>query len=185
MYVRCVRRANSDVEWPRVRPAIQFPPLWCCRWASEPGHSIARASWRLLSNPDWNHARTFLMSMAGAEKTIAMLSSVGRQHAMPAVQRSICQHSTHPPLDFNWTWSVKMSCMNRILIIGATGTVGRQVLSQLPATDVEVRALVRNPRTAGLPSHVDVVTGDLTLPETRSEERRVGKECRSRWSPYH
>ena len=26
----------------------------------------------------------------------------------------------------------------------------------------------------------------LTLPEEkRSEERRVGKECRSRWSPYH
>src|SRR5256884_9888194 len=25
---------------------------------------------------------------------------------------------------------------------------------------------------------------DLT-PEHRSEERRVGKECRSRWSPYH
>ena len=24
-----------------------------------------------------------------------------------------------------------------------------------------------------------------TLQETRSEERRVGKECRSRWSPYH
>ena len=23
------------------------------------------------------------------------------------------------------------------------------------------------------------------LPLTRSEERRVGKECRSRWSPYH
>ena len=22
-------------------------------------------------------------------------------------------------------------------------------------------------------------------PYTRSEERRVGKECRSRWSPYH
>src|ERR1039458_2595296 len=24
-----------------------------------------------------------------------------------------------------------------------------------------------------------------TLPPMRSEERRVGKECRSRWSPYH
>src|SRR2546426_10216341 len=23
------------------------------------------------------------------------------------------------------------------------------------------------------------------LPRSRSEERRVGKECRSRWSPYH
>ena len=22
-------------------------------------------------------------------------------------------------------------------------------------------------------------------PDDRSEERRVGKECRSRWSPYH
>src|SRR3989442_9556488 len=25
----------------------------------------------------------------------------------------------------------------------------------------------------------------ITNPENRSEERRVGKECRSRWSPYH
>ena len=25
----------------------------------------------------------------------------------------------------------------------------------------------------------------LRCPECRSEERRVGKECRSRWSPYH
>ena len=24
-----------------------------------------------------------------------------------------------------------------------------------------------------------------TVTYTRSEERRVGKECRSRWSPYH
>ena len=26
---------------------------------------------------------------------------------------------------------------------------------------------------------------DKKLLEYRSEERRVGKECRSRWSPYH
>ena len=25
----------------------------------------------------------------------------------------------------------------------------------------------------------------LRRPDDRSEERRVGKECRSRWSPYH
>jgi len=56
--------------------------------------------------------------------------------------------------------------MNRILIIGATGRVGRHVISQLPADGVHVRALVRNPHTAGLPSHVEVVCGDLTLPET-------------------
>ena len=26
---------------------------------------------------------------------------------------------------------------------------------------------------------------EKSWPTTRSEERRVGKECRSRWSPYH
>ena len=26
---------------------------------------------------------------------------------------------------------------------------------------------------------------DRFVKENRSEERRVGKECRSRWSPYH
>ena len=35
-------------------------------------------------------------------------------------------------------------------------------------------------------THLEIVvepTGPAWLP--RSEERRVGKECRSRWSPYH
>ena len=30
-----------------------------------------------------------------------------------------------------------------------------------------------------------VTVGNTTTPFVRSEERRVGKECRSRWSPYH
>ena len=37
---------------------------------------------------------------------------------------------------------------------------------------------------------MDIYTGDLEdgqaiVQQMRSEERRVGKECRSRWSPYH
>src|ERR1022692_4060615 len=28
-------------------------------------------------------------------------------------------------------------------------------------------------------------SGKVTVVNNRSEERRVGKECRSRWSPYH
>ena len=31
----------------------------------------------------------------------------------------------------------------------------------------------------------DLVKRLASLPTKRSEERRVGKECRSRWSPYH
>ena len=30
-----------------------------------------------------------------------------------------------------------------------------------------------------------LVSGANGLAQWRSEERRVGKECRSRWSPYH
>ena len=29
------------------------------------------------------------------------------------------------------------------------------------------------------------VAEELRMGGNRSEERRVGKECRSRWSPYH
>ena len=31
----------------------------------------------------------------------------------------------------------------------------------------------------------DIAEGKVPKIVTRSEERRVGKECRSRWSPYH
>ena len=41
------------------------------------------------------------------------------------------------------------------------------------------------------PPHIHILYGeynaviDLQALKLRSEERRVGKECRSRWSPYH
>src|SRR3712207_9384046 len=45
-------------------------------------------------------------------------------------------------------------------------------------------------RAAGLPVVYLVMQfrpdlSDAGAPDSRSEERRVGKECRSRWSPYH
>ena len=43
----------------------------------------------------------------------------------------------------------------------------------------EVRPIAPDLRMAGTAVTVSVPPGD------RSEERRVGKECRSRWSPYH
>jgi uncharacterized protein YbjT (DUF2867 family) len=56
--------------------------------------------------------------------------------------------------------------MPQILIIGATGNIGRQVLSQLPPTNAKVRALIRDPQKATLSPHVEAVPGDLTLPAT-------------------
>jgi uncharacterized protein YbjT (DUF2867 family) len=59
--------------------------------------------------------------------------------------------------------------MNRILVIGGTGNIGRNVVRQLTAAGANVRAMVRNPDTAGLPPQVEVLRGDLTLPETLDE----------------
>ena len=53
-----------------------------------------------------------------------------------------------------------------ILVTGATGNVGRQVVSQLLNTGVTVRALARNPDSAGLPDGAEVVRGDLAAPDT-------------------
>ena len=48
-----------------------------------------------------------------------------------------------------------------ILVTGATGTVGRQVIEQLVKRGADVRALVRDPAKANFPAGVAVVQGDL------------------------
>jgi uncharacterized protein YbjT (DUF2867 family) len=65
-----------------------------------------------------------------------------------------------------------MRFVKRILIIGATGNIGRAVVSLLPSPGLQVRALLRNPAAARLPTHVEVVVGDLTRPETLDEGLR-------------
>lgn len=59
-----------------------------------------------------------------------------------------------------------MAERRHILVICATGKVGRQVVRQLLPTGVEVRAFVRDPEAAGLPGGVEVVRGDLARPDT-------------------
>ena len=52
-----------------------------------------------------------------------------------------------------------------VLVTGATGNVGRHVVSGLLASGIRVRALSRDPGKAGLPAEVDVVRGDFTAPD--------------------
>jgi uncharacterized protein YbjT (DUF2867 family) len=61
---------------------------------------------------------------------------------------------------FNSTKPTKEHIMT-ILVTGATGNVGRQVVQQLVQRGAAVRALVRNPAKADFPAGVDVVQGDL------------------------
>jgi uncharacterized protein YbjT (DUF2867 family) len=53
-----------------------------------------------------------------------------------------------------------------ILVTGATGTIGTQVLHHLRGTDVSVRALTRSPANAQFPEGVTAVAGELADPDS-------------------
>jgi len=56
--------------------------------------------------------------------------------------------------------------MGPVLVTGATGHIGREVVAGLRDIGCRVRALTRNPRSANLPADVEVVRADLTVPDT-------------------
>ena len=58
---------------------------------------------------------------------------------------------------------------NRTLVIGASGNIGSQVVEQLQVTGNHVRAMTRGPALTRFPQGVEIVKGDLTLPETLDE----------------
>ena len=50
---------------------------------------------------------------------------------------------------------------------------------------IRAAALSRQSNLAKLEKFLSTEPARKVLMAVRSEERRVGKECRSRWSPYH
>jgi uncharacterized protein YbjT (DUF2867 family) len=71
-----------------------------------------------------------------------------------------------------------------ILVTGATGNIGRQVITALLDGGHEVRALTRDPGRAVLPSGVDVVAGDFDAVETlRAAMRGVDSVLLASYGP--
>src|SRR2546429_2657816 len=72
--------------------------------------------------------------------------------------------------------------------------LGRDVVIEVTRADPEAALTDLVERMQGTAGHFDYDVATYTaspapryvgLVSPRSEERRVGKECRSRWSPYH
>ena len=83
-----------------------------------------------------------------------------------------------------------------MLLIGITGgtgcgktTVVNQIIKELPQGAVSVISQDSYYKDLSHLSFEERTKVNFDHPKsldlTRSEERRVGKECRSRWSPYH
>src|SRR3989441_10243416 len=103
------------------------------------------------------------------------------------------QASTAADVIFNWEYAVDPAT--------AAATIGSysdiETVEQLDSHSVKIRFKRPMPfwadpfcgRRAIIPKHLfEPYKGEKSREaptNLRSEERRVGKECRSRWSPYH
>src|SRR2546430_7070742 len=76
----------------------------------------------------------------------------------------------HTRFDCDWSSDV---CSSDLVIPGAVGTAGVLLLAFVLRDEPTRRPSAERPPEASFAG------------TRRSEERRVGKECRSRWSPYH
>src|SRR3712207_9588981 len=64
-----------------------------------------------------------------------------------------------------------------LLVLGVLWTISVNRLPLMPEAALPPPLEAFEPPPSSLPH--------AATPTARSEERRVGKECRSRWSPYH
>src|SRR3712207_9485340 len=84
--------------------------------------------------------------------------------------------------DINVTPFVDVMLVLLIIFMVAAPLATVSVEVDLPPAVAPPQENPPKPVYISLQSSGRVYIGDF---ETRSEERRVGKECRSRWSPYH
>src|SRR2546426_155394 len=93
----------------------------------------------------------------------------------------------HTRLQGDWSSDV---CSSDLGVAGGQLREGADVPvgDPLQQGNIRDRLLPRLAYLYGNACHMASQEGALGIkspPERRSEERRVGKECRSRWSPYH
>src|SRR5256885_8511033 len=87
----------------------------------------------------------------------------------------------HTRLQGDWSSDVCSSDLQDVKLVGGLGQVQR-----LPNNHSQ--SFIRKVRIELFTIHHDVSAAGPQINSSgccRSEERRVGKECRSRWSPYH
>ena len=89
----------------------------------------------------------------------------------------------------------KISFILKDTNVFVANTLRRLIIEEVPTLAIEDVDFKENSsalydeivahRLGLIPIKTDLKSYNLPEECTRSEERRVGKECRSRWSPYH
>ena len=79
----------------------------------------------------------------------------------------------------------KIRKLNWILQESPAGTFSFGELCQIMSDMMESNVYLANKAGKVISARYKIRSDSSTITLLRSEERRVGKECRSRWSPYH
>src|SRR5271170_1868096 len=115
--------------------------------------------------------------------TLAQTASAAPAAAPPALQAAALRDGQH---DFDFeigAWKVHLKKLQHPLTGSTTWIEFDGTIVARPVWDGRANF---DEFAADSPSgHIEGLTLRLYNPQARSEERRVGKECRSRWSPYH
>ena len=83
------------------------------------------------------------------------------------------------------TWAVHVSLAPTWFDPAETPGIGTPFMILYAMHDALVKPMPGNAMAPSLAESWSVSPDGLVYEFVRSEERRVGKECRSRWSPYH
>src|SRR5258707_5723302 len=130
------------------------------------------------------HAHTFLERFRGFPVHIAQASRLVSSSELAQVKKRIADGGidivigTHALLGK----TIKFRDLGLLIIDEEQhfGVAHQEKLKQL-RTEVHVLTLTAPP----IPRTLQLALSGVRDLSIRSEERRVGKECRSRWSPYH
>ena len=68
---------------------------------------------------------------------------------------------------------------------GRTGTLSLKMALAWETLDPKIKEKIHDKKAVHSSLGAEFFIDNYKYMEGRSEERRVGKECRSRWSPYH
>ena len=129
------------------------------------------------------------------DKIFGVLQRVGRSFMLPIAILPVAGLLLGIGSSFTNATTIETYGLTKILGDGTLlhslmvimNSVGSAVFNNLPLIFAVGEMCIRDrTMTAGVGDFANFLFGcTFVVPAGRSEERRVGKECRSRWSPYH
>src|SRR6266487_2048279 len=129
-------------------------------------------------------------AIAGIIPTISVVRGIviNASHLPDHVRLSELGVAWLPPLTFTAVGMIVFLAAVQLVIFAVTALLNtlRNITQQLLQNSVSMRIqlmVMEKAASLDLPFYEDPASYDLLRRAHRSEERRVGKECRSRWSP--